>query len=172
MFVRVRFCQAGPEGERMLASDHKDRRMWNCGHKTWFQQRQRALQAGWRCAAHVIKYPHTLKVPWHGWFLKSGWPWQRGPVNKKNCVVQDCDWWGEKRRLAPHFGKRICVHEAWGEGERAEYVQWCESVSTGAKIDKMFVIAPVQSSDVTSVCSCTLDTRITSTAWSDRTLKW
>lgn len=36
----------------------------------------------------------------------------------------------------------------------------------------LFFIALVQLSDVSPVCSCTLDTRITSVAWLDKTLKW
>lgn len=42
----------------------------------------------------------------------------------------------------------------------------------GADTERMFFVALVRVSDVPSVCSCTLDTRITSAAWWDRTLKW
>lgn len=85
------FSQAGPEGERMLAGDHKDRRQWNGGHQTWFQQRQRALQAGWRCAARITKDALALKTPWlTGWLLQPGLPWERAPVNWSSDLLWSC----------------------------------------------------------------------------------
>lgn len=159
----------------MLAGDHKDRRQWNSGHQTWFQQRQRALQAGWRCVAHIIKDPHALKTPWKGWLLKSGLPWERGPGKKSSALLWLCrivtD--GEKRDVWRLTVENVSAGMKPEEKEKEENmyrdVSPCPS---GDHTERMFFIALFEVSDVASVCSCTLDTRITSAAWSDRTLKW